>query len=190
MSGGKLILVVGGARSGKSRYALKRGEEEAGKGRKFFVATAVPCDEEMRARIEEHKRMRPPDWEVVEEPWEPWKAGKLGGKGSVFVVDCLTLWLFNWFERLREGRGPRELREALERKGGELAHGLRSVADGGAKVIAVTNEVGMGVIPPDPYDRAFGDALGRVNQMVAEVADEVVWVCCGMPLRIKPASRS
>ncbi|HIE08530.1 MAG TPA: bifunctional adenosylcobinamide kinase/adenosylcobinamide-phosphate guanylyltransferase [Armatimonadetes bacterium] len=185
---GRLIFIVGGARSGKSKHALLRAIEESPSGRVAFLATAIPTDEDMRRRIEEHRRKRPKGWATFEEPLEPEElAQKLAGKFEAILIDCLTLWLFNWFERLREGRSPPELEGALGERAERLVLGLRRAVDsGGATLIVVSNEVGMGVVPSDPYDRAFCDSLGRLNQLVAEAADEVILVCCGIPLRIKP----
>ena len=184
---GRLVLVVGGARSGKSKYAVSRAAEEAPSGRVAFVATAIPSDEEMRLRVEKHRRARPEGWETFEEPLHPDRlALDLVRRFEAVVLDCLTLWLFNWFERLRGGSAL-ELRRALEGRAVALSSNLRRAADsGGATIIVVSNEVGMGVVPPDPHDRAFCDALGRLNQSVAERADEVILVCCGVPVRIKP----
>lgn len=187
---GRLVFVVGGARSGKSRYAVSRAAEEAPSGRVAFVATALPTDEEMARRIEEHRKGRPKGWLTVEEPLRPGEAVlQLAADFEAVVLDCLTLWLFNWFERLRsEGaRSAPEIEGKLGAEAERLSSRLREAAESGkATLIVVSNEVGMGVVPPDPLDRAFRDALGRLNQLVARKADEVVLVCCGIPVRIKP----
>lgn len=186
---GRLVFVVGGARSGKSKYAVERAKGEAPSGKVAFVATAVPGkDEEMLLRVEEHKKARPKGWETLEEPFEPDKLVlELSPSFEAVVLDCLTLWLFNWFERLKGGGQPLDLRRALEKRVKKAATYLRAAANNGkVTLIVVSNEVGMGVVPPDPFDRVFCDVLGRLNQLVALEADEVILVCCGIPTRIKP----
>lgn len=166
-----LVLVIGGARSGKSRFALARAES-LGIPR-IFVATAEARDDEMRARIARHRSERGPGWRTIEEPADV--AGVLRRAVSgVLLVDCLTLWLANRMgDRSDADVGPAtdDLVAAL---------GTRRAA-----VIVVSNEVGLGIVPDNVLARAFRDAAGFVNRRVAEIADEVHLLVAGIPLRIK-----
>jgi len=185
---GKLILVLGGARSGKSRFAV---ELAAGQGQPVvFVATAQPTDPEMKARIEAHRRARPRHWETVE-AWEgvPSILRAKGRANTVVVIDCLTLMLSNLLlkgvghgsaqgtHRVSAGVVEETLRES-ER----VAEAARSVP---ATVIVVANEVGAGVVPATALGRAFRDLAGAASQIVAAYADEVYVMHAGIPTRIK-----
>lgn len=168
------LLVLGGARSGKSRYALARAE--ASGGRVAVVATAEPLDRDMAARIERHRRERPPAWLTVEEPLD--LAGalrRLAGRADTVLVDCLTLWVANHLKR-----GLRD--EAL----GANAEALARILDERPfRLILVSNEVGQGVHPETPAGLRFRDLLGLVNQRVAAAADRVVLMVAGLPLAVK-----
>lgn len=166
------LLVLGGARSGKSRYA-----ESLAKGRKFYIATAEAFDDEMRARIAEHQQRRGGDWQNVEEPLD--LVGTLSRHdvaGHFVLVDCLTLWLSNLMHAQHDVRG--EVRR--------LADFLRSAK---ARVVLVSNEVGQGIVPDNALARAFRDEQGWCNQRVAEAADEVVMMVAGLPMWLKKPKR-
>lgn len=169
------VLVLGGARSGKSR----RGEElvRAGGGRPIYIATAEIRDEEMRDRVERHRRDRGPNWTTVEEPLElPGVLRARAGEGPI-LVDCLTLWLSNLMER---GRDVAEATEAL----------VAALVEARGLVVLVANEVGWGIVPDNTLARAFRDEAGRLNRRVAATADRVELVVAGLPMIVKtPPSR-
>lgn len=167
------LLVLGGARSGKSRHAQARAEALAGE--LVYIATAQAFDGEMRERIAHHRMDRGPRWRTVEEPLDlPGALARNAGSGAVLLVDCLTLWLSNL---MLAGRDPdsaaRHLAEAIARAPGT--------------VILVANEVGLGIVPDNALARRFRDAAGWLNQTIAAQADEVLFIAAGLPLRLKPA---
>lgn len=169
----KLIFILGGAASGKSQAAL----DLAGEGvPRAFVATGQALDREMRVRIERHKAARTSDWETAEVPEDlaKWFI-KHKHMYQVIIIDCLTLWLSN----LRRRRlGDVAVSEATE----DLLHAIRSAK---ARVVIVSNELGLGLVPATKPVRAFRDLAGRVNQQVAAEADEVYLTISGIPLRLK-----
>lgn len=170
---GKLIFITGGARSGKSSFAL--GEASKAGGRRAFVATLEPMDDEMRKRVELHRDERGEGWETLEEPLKLAELFKeLQGEYEVAVVDCLTLWLSNV---MREGRGVSAEIDALAEAIDEAAKAMR--------LYVVSNEVGMGIVPENEMAREFRDHAGILNQRVADIADEVFLMASGIPVRIK-----
>lgn len=164
-------LVLGGARSGKSRYAEQLIEAVADSA--TYCATAAAGDTEMAARIAVHRARRRPLWRTIEEPLAlaPTIAAE-ARCGCPLLVDCLTLWLSNVM--LAGLHVDQEI--------GALVAALRFAA---GPVVLVANEVGMGLVPETPLGRAFRDAAGRLNQEVAAVADRVVFVAAGLPLVLK-----
>ena len=163
-----LTLVLGGARSGKSRYAeelIARTEPPW-----TYVATAEAHDEEMRQRIAHHQARRQGGWETLDAPFE--LAGTIAALKAPALIDCLTLWLSNV---MLAGRDIEE----------ETARLLQAMRHTPVPLVAVSNEVGMGLVPETPLGRAFRDAQGRLNQRVAAVADRVVFVAAGLPLNLK-----
>ena len=164
-----LALVTGGARSGKSRFALARAASL--ELPRLFVATGEARDEEMTARIARHRAERDPAWRTIEEPLEL-AAVLRRVAGQAIVVDCLTLWMSNLMD------AGRDLDPASE----ELLGVLRERR---SAIVAVTNEVGAGIVPEHAVARAFRDATGLLNQRVADLADEVHLLVAGQPLRIK-----
>ncbi len=170
---GRLILVIGGAASGKSRAAL----ELAGSARpRAFVATGQALDREMAERIRRHRAARSTDWVTVEVPLDVAKWFRTyGSRYRAIVLDCLTLWLSN----MRRARvtGPRTFAKVEEL--------LRVIRATRARVIVVTNELGLGLVPVSASARAFRDLAGRTNQQIADEADEVYFVVSGQRLRIK-----
>ena len=164
-----LILVGGGARSGKSRWALERARKRG--GRLVYVATAQALDDEMSVRIAQHRSERGDEFITVEEPLD--LAGAIRrAECDALVVDCLTLWLSNFMQPLHNCRGS---------EGDVIAAARQS----GAEVIFVTNEVGCGIVPDNALAREFRDRAGVMNQQFADAADEVYWMLFGQPLRIK-----
>ena len=165
----RLTFVLGGARSGKSRFAEALVRRTAPPW--LYVATAEARDEEMRERIERHKRERGLEWRTLEIPLD--LAPALAGvEPTPVLVDCLTLWLSNVL------LADRNLDEACEQLVATL-----SVVPG--PLVVVSNEVGLGIVPETPLGRTFRDAQGRLNQRVAAIADRVVFLAAGLPLTLK-----
>ncbi|SIQ61139.1 adenosylcobinamide kinase /adenosylcobinamide-phosphate guanylyltransferase [Rhizobium sp. RU33A] len=167
------ILVLGGARSGKSRFAEGLARNSALE--KFYLATGRAWDDEMRARIETHKADRAHDgWTTHEEPVDVVGALKALDKPErVILVDCLTLWVTNLM--MEEGRD-------VDADGAELAASLGELQ---ATVIFVSNEVGLGIVPENKMARAFRDHAGRLHQAIAAEAAEVYFIAAGLPLKMK-----
>ena len=175
MSGapGRIVLVLGGARSGKSSYAEKLAEGFA--GTKNYIATGQARDEEMVVRIASHQARRGPDWHTLEEPLELARAlEQQAGPGRFVLADCLTLWVSNLLEA----------DENIEQRTDDLTAALARLH---GTVVLVSNEVGLGIVPANALARRFRDEAGRVNQQVAAVADEVVFIAAGLPVVLKPA---
>ena len=169
---GPSLFVLGGARSGKSRYAQARAE--AAGANPVFVATAEAFDDEMRERIARHRADRDMRWTTVEAPRElPAAIDAVNGEGAVVLVDCLTLWVSNLLlADANIARAGQQLCDAIGRFEGTL--------------ILVANEVGLGIVPDNALARAFRDAAGLLNQSVAAAAAEVVLLTAGLPLTLKP----
>lgn len=172
---GKITLITGGSRSGKSTHALKLAHPYR---RKFFVATCEALDEEMAARIEAHRTTRPPEFQTVEEPIDIVDAiGKLESKADLVIVDCLTLWISNLM------LGANKDDKTILREADKLAAMLKRAAFAS---IVVTDEVGAGIVPTDHAEsRRFRDLLGWTNQKIAAVADDVVLMVTGYPVKVK-----
>jgi len=169
-------LIVGGVRSGKSRYA----EELAARhnGPVGLIVTATAGDEEMAARIAAHRARRPGHWRVLEEPIALGRALlELARPDSAVVVDCLTLWLTNILLQSDAG--------LLQRQSDAL---LTAVQSAPGQVILVSNEVGCGIVPVNELARRFTDATGSLHQRLAQVCDRVVLMTVGLPLTVKPSS--
>jgi len=174
----KVIFILGGVRSGKSRFAQELAKKL---GRKvLFVATGQALDEEMKARIEEHKKVRPSSWRTLELFNNVGKRIKARiGDAEVVIVDCLTLLVSNLLKN--EAKYPEAEKQVLAE-----IESLISCLDGvPATFIIVSNEVGMGIVPRNRLARLYRDLLGKVNQLIAEKADEVYLMVAGIPLRLK-----
>jgi adenosylcobinamide kinase / adenosylcobinamide-phosphate guanylyltransferase len=187
----RLILIIGGARSGKSafaeRLALKSGRSVA------FIATATAGDEEMRERIARHRAARPAAWHTIEEPLDlagaVLRAGKLA---DVLLLDCITLWLNNLFAQTGEqGESEEEpystgvlYDEIALREIEKLLESTQSL-DPNKNLLIVTNEVGLGVVPPYPLGRLYRDTLGYINQRLAQEADRVYLMVVVMAVDLK-----
>ena len=167
-----IILIGGGARSGKSSHALMLARQRG--SRLAFIATAEAHDDEMQSRIASHREDRGEKFETVEAPIDLVRALECSiGKFDAIIVDCLTLWLTNLLLD-----GTRDI-EAETRA--MLAAGNAN----GALVVLVTNEVGCGIVPENPLARKFRDLAGRMNQTAAEAASQVYWMVFGCPMKVK-----
>jgi adenosyl cobinamide kinase/adenosyl cobinamide phosphate guanylyltransferase len=168
-----LTLLTGGARSGKSALAV----EVAGRSGLpvVFIATAPTDDSEFARRIEEHRAKRPAHWTLLEEPLELERSIGATRDHVCVIVDCLSLWVANLLER--------ELPEPAALEAAQRA--ANAAASRAGPTIAVTNEVGSGVVPVTPVGRAYRDLLGRVNRVWADAADEAGLVVAGRVLRLE-----
>jgi adenosylcobinamide kinase / adenosylcobinamide-phosphate guanylyltransferase len=185
----KIIFITGGARSGKSSFALLKSLPIA--GRKAYIATAEALDEEMTKRIEQHKKQRGKEWDTYEEPLNIAAVMKeLYGSYSALVVDCLTLWLSNLFVKTQsEGYGLETIETEIQNLLDSLRQFKSSAAcepgPGFCSLYIVSNEVGMGIVPENETARKFRDMAGLVNQKMAEVSDEVYMMVAGIPMKMK-----
>ncbi len=184
-----VTFISGGARSGKSRYAekLAMAYEEV-----TYVATALAFDAEMRARIEEHRARRPAHWKTLEAYKGLGEA--ISGMAGAVILDCLTVMTTNLIMEAPITLEPSFDWDAIDTwqaamlesyvldEMAELRGGLERTA---ANVILVTNEVGMGLVPPNPLGRVFRDVAGRVNAMFAQTADKAIFMVSGLPMRLK-----
>ena len=183
----KTILITGGARSGKSRFAqelaLKSGKPV------LFVATAEAGDEEMRQRIEEHQKKRPSTWKTLEVTTGVGKEilEKVGG-AQVVIVDCITLLVNNIFNQFADQTDEQMDAFLVEKEvNREITELIDCINRLDASFIIVTNEVGMGLVPANRMGRLYRDLLGKANQLLAERADEVYLMVAGLPVKVKPA---
>ncbi len=175
----KIIFVFGGARSGKSRYAL----ELAKKYRKktVFIATATALDDEMKERIRLHKVSRPKGWGLIEEPVN--LSDTVLGLKPIYdaaIIDCVGLWVSNLLmANVKDG----DIEKRIKELGANIRKAKTDI------VIIVSNEVGEGIVPGDPLSRRFRDLVGLANQIIAAKADEVIMMKAGIPVKIKPFDR-
>ncbi len=171
----KMTFILGGARSGKSRYAA----EIAKNLRKntVFIATATALDEEMKERIRLHKISRPKEWDLIEEPMN--LSGVILGLKTIYdvaIIDCVGLWVSNLLMANITDK-------AIEKRIKELTASILKAK--ASLVIIVSNEVGGGIVPGDPLSRRFRDLVGLANQIIAAKADEVIMMQAGIPVKIK-----
>ena len=183
----KNILIIGGARSGKSRFAqelaLKLGEPV------LFVATAEASDEEMQRRIDEHQRSRPAAWRTLEITTHIGSqiVQNIGG-AKVVIVDCMTLLISNIFNQHSHQTNEQIDASIIEKEvTTEISELVECINQVDASFIMVTNEVGTGLVPVGRVGRLYRDLLGKANQILAEHADEVYLMVAGLPVLIKPA---
>jgi len=170
----KFIFILGGARSGKSSYAMNLAKS-VGK-RIVFIATCIPSDSEMKHRIKLHKKSRPRTWRVIEEEINIDSALRKAKTGcDAILIDCMGLFISNF---MAVESSDKKIEEKVRRVIGQIK---KSASD----VIVVSNEVGMGIVPDNPLARRFRDLLGRVNQMMAQSADEVIMMYAGIPMVMK-----
>jgi len=173
----KIVFVIGGARSGKSSFALK--EASRIKGRKAYIATAEAIDDEMKERIERHKKERGKEWDTYEEPLEIAKTiNAIKDRYNVIVLDCLTMWVSNLMMEDGKWKLEEQVKEFIY-----CLNGLNSL--NGLNLYIISNEVGMGIVPDNKLSRQFRDLAGTLNQKVAEIANEVYLITAGIPVKIK-----
>jgi adenosylcobinamide kinase / adenosylcobinamide-phosphate guanylyltransferase len=167
------LLVLGGARSGKSRHA-----ESLAKGRKYYIATGQAFDDEMQERIASHRAQRGGDWHTVEAPLRVVETlGDMDGKGRFILIDCLTIWISNLMH---------EKADVLA----EIDRLCVALAKAKAHVVIVSNEVGLGIVPDNALAREFRDLQGLANQRLAQAVDEVIFMAVGLPLVLKKSGRA
>jgi adenosylcobinamide kinase/adenosylcobinamide-phosphate guanylyltransferase len=193
--GKHLTFILGGARSGKSTYALELARERlalsAAAGSSAvpypvtFVATAVAFDAEMKERIKAHRLERPPDWVTLEAPTQVGAAIRACPvKTGLLILDCLTLLANNVMLTLPDPENaPAGL--AQELLDVEIDGLLEAYQESAAEWLVISNEVGLGLVPPYPLGRVYRDVLGRVNQRMARAADRVVFMLSGLPMTVK-----
>ena len=183
----KCILMIGGARSGKSSFA----QELALKLDKpvLFVATAEAGDEEMRHRIEKHQKARPSAWRTLEVTTHVGKEiSQKIGEAQVVIIDCITLLVNNVFGQYSHQNTEQIDASLMEKKlTNEIGELVECINQVNASFIIVTNEVGTGLVPANKVGRLYRDLLGRANQILARRADEIYLMVAGLPLPIKPA---
>lgn len=179
--GKTLTFILGGARSGKSAYAQKLAHERGGQD-VLFVATAQALDDEMRSRIEAHRRDRPTAWRTLEAARHTGEAIARAESSAIVLVDCLTLLVSNTVLTLPESASAVEAETAALAEVDGLIAAYRR---GTASWIVISNEVGLGLVPPYPVGRAYRDALGRANQSLAAEADEVLFMVASLPMKVK-----
>ncbi len=171
------LLVVGGAKSGKSSFSLNVCNSLDRE--RIFLATAQALDQEMEERIRRHQAERGSGWRAIEEPLKVAETiGSLDSEDTVILLDCLTLWLNNLY--MEYGEDQEKIEKAIENLAQQLAdiHGA---------VVVVSNEVGMGIVPDNQLSRTYRDTAGYMNQRIARLAVKVVAVLAGLPLVLKDA---
>jgi len=178
------ILLTGGVRSGKSDYAEKLAKEIG--NRVLFVATAVAFDEEMKKRIEAHKKSRPSSWSTLEATDDIGKQiSKNAGDAEVVIIDCITVLTGNLLSRMIEAEGKTDNKSIFNNITEEIVKIIECMESSKASFVIVTNEVGMGIVPDNPMGRFYRDLLGKANQILASHADRVYLMVSGIPLKIK-----
>lgn len=190
---GKLTLILGGARSGKSSYAERQAKELGGDS-VLYVATSETKDEEMVERVEKHRSERPPAWGMVEAPRNVAQAIRRERSAQkVILLDCITFLVAN---HLMDVAAPEDdpfaapISDPFDAKieanvVTEVEHLIAYVTEEDVEMLVVSNEVGLGVVPPYELGRAYRDILGRANQILARHADEVLLFVAGIPMKVK-----
>ena len=172
---GTISLILGGARSGKTGFALEYATRLG--SQRVYIATAQALDGEMERRIKEHQRNRSSDWKTIEEPLRlSTVLGSLERETDVVVIDCLTLWLSNLMTKM-EG-DEKQIRDEMDLL-------VTSVSSPSIPIIIISNEVGLGIVPADGMSRLFRDLSGFLHQQLAELATEVYLMVAGIPMKIK-----
>lgn len=171
----EIIFYIGGCRSGKSRQALEAADNYPG-DKRIFVATCIPRDDEMKQRVAQHQKERSRNWLTVEAPIKLAQTiAQQSQQADLLLVDCLTLWISNvMLESDTGGDHSRCIADLID-----------SLEKAACPVVIVSNEVGTGIVPENQLARQYRDLVGAVNQAVARLADRVVWVVAGIPVKVK-----
>lgn len=184
----RLLLILGGARSGKSAYGEALASQLAGDAPVLYIATATASDDEMRERIARHRESRPPHWPTAEEPLDPAEALRTN-TAPVVLLDCVTLLVANL---LLDGASYSDADEvcvdwptAEARVDSAITELLEAWQAHPATLLLISNEVGMGLVPPYPLGRVYRDCLGRVNARLAAAADTALLMVAGLPIELK-----
>lgn len=184
---GKITFILGGARSGKSSFAINLAKERS--SRAAYIATASPTDEEIIERINIHKSSRPKSWLTIEKNEEIADVIKdLPEDISLVIIDCLTYLTFNILNHWHWDGETADTRYAVQAESAvmeEATQILLNIKKSRADFILISNEVGLGLVPPYPLGRIFRDIMGRFHQMIAANSREVFIVFCGIPMRLK-----
>ena len=171
----EIIFILGGCRSGKSSFALQTAEQILG-SKKFFMATCMPQDDEMKQRVARHQKERSQKWKTVEAPLHlPEAILDTSPKADVILIDCLTLWVSNL---LMESNDEEKLEEIISTL-------IDSLEKATCPVVLVSNEIGTGIVPENKLARQYRDLIGLANQAVAKAAGKVIWMVAGIPVTIK-----
>jgi len=189
----RLILIIGGARSGKSTFAERLA---AGSGKRVaFIATATASDEDMQDRIARHRAARSTEWMTIEEPLDLVNAVQEASKGvDVLLLDCMTLWLSNWMgqQENRDEGDDVSLKNSYTESALTAIEALLATVktlEAGKTLLVVTNEVGLGIVPMHPLSRTYRDVLGWINQRLAQNAERVYLMVAGIAVDVKELQR-
>jgi adenosylcobinamide kinase/adenosylcobinamide-phosphate guanylyltransferase len=186
----KIILVLGGARSGKSRFAEELAQELG--GQVTYIATAEARDLEMAERIARHQASRPAAWKTIEAPLELAEAIRTSAGANVVIVDCVTLYLTNLMMRelgpIGEAENPAIPLEVEAKIQTQITELIQAAKESSALIILVANEVGLGLVPPFTLGRFFRDLAGRTNREIAAAADKVFLLTAGIAVELKAIS--
>ncbi len=175
-----IILITGGSRSGKSAFAQKMAEDRP--GTRLFVATCPVIDPEMAQRIKLHRQQRQSaQWQTVEEPLDISLVLNRNREQDTILIDCLTLWVNNIMYEAHKCNQAVDESQISEK----IKEVLVAAAQCSGKIIFVTNEVGLGIVPENQAARLYRDLVGRCNQLVGTAADQAYLLSCGIPLRLK-----
>lgn len=185
---GKIILVTGGARSGKSSFAENMVSGFG--GNILYIATSIPFDEEMKERVKKHKESRPKEWDTYEGFEKLNEVIKARGNSyNGVLIDCITILISNlMFYSIgdnEENLNSKNINDLEEKIRNEINDILDEISRVNGKFVIVTNEVGYGIVPENKLARIYRDIVGRINQNIASKADEVYLVTCGLPMKIK-----
>jgi adenosylcobinamide kinase/adenosylcobinamide-phosphate guanylyltransferase len=173
---GKITFILGGARSGKSANAVDLAKKY---NRVAFIATCLPLDDEMKKRVELHKQSRLSAWHTIEESYDlASQIIMMDNSYDCIIIDCLTLYLSNLIFKNYDDK-------TIE---SNLGLAIKAIKNIDSRVIIVSNEVGLGIVPENALARRFRDLAGRANQKVAQEADEVLFMVSGLPLKLKGVS--
>ncbi len=187
-----IILVIGGARSGKSKFAEDLARELG--GQVTYIATAEASDREMKERIAKHQSARPAAWKTVEAPDDLVRGLRFSLQSDVIIIDCLTVYINNLLFReigsVAETDNPSIDPRLEDEIQGKITALIQSAKETQKVIIMVSNEVGMGLVPVYNLGRLFRDITGRMNRMIAEAALKVFWVNCGMAVELKTLAKT